>query len=249
MSDLEIFIKQIPDFEKLPSSKLIDYFSYFIIHENKNVTVRAKDIENCYSNLNIPAYSNIPRYLIENSKKGIKKKPKYLKTKDGYKLIRERTEAIKKSLQLDTHYTSVNKDLRGLLQKITNESEISFLEESIKTFEVNAFRAAIIMVWLLTIDHLHEYVFNTQRTEFITALRRMNISKSINTKDDFADIKESVFIEACRSAGILSNDVKKILDVKLGIRNSFAHPSTVQLSRSKALDFIEDLVNNVILKY
>jgi len=43
--------------------------------------------------------------------------------------------------------------------------------------------------------------------------------------------------------------VRKILDTKLGIRNSYAHPSTVKLPKSKALEFIEDLVNNVILKY
>ena len=77
----------------------------------------------------------------------------------------------------------------------------------------------------------------------------MNNNKVINTKDDFGDLKESVFIEACRGANIITNDIRKILDTKLGIRNSFAHPSTIMLPKSKALEFIEDLVNNVISKY
>ena len=105
------------------------------------------------------------------------------------------------------------------------------------------------MVWLLTIDHLYEYILNGKISDFISALRRANISKSIHSKDDFGELKESQFIEICKSSGIISNDVRKILDTKLGIRNSFAHPSNIKLPKSKALEFIEDLVENVILKY
>jgi hypothetical protein len=86
-------------------------------------------------------------------------------------------------------------------------------------------------------------------SDFVTALRRANINKSVHTKDDFGELKESQFIEICKSAGIISNDVRKILDAKLGIRNSFAHPSNIKLPKSKALEFIEDLIENVILKY
>jgi len=37
--------------------------------------------------------------------------------------------------------------------------------------------------------------------------------------------------------------------VKLGVRNSYAHPSNVSLSPAKAADFITDLTDNVVLKY
>jgi hypothetical protein len=36
---------------------------------------------------------------------------------------------------------------------------------------------------------------------------------------------------------------------KLGIRNTAGHPSTVTVHGSKAANFIEDLVENVILKF
>lgn len=67
--------------------------------------------------------------------------------------------------------------------------------------------------------------------------------------DDFSDIPEGIFIELTRAAGIISNDVRKILDTKLGIRNTSAHPSGVKISQVKATEFIMDLVENVILKY
>jgi histone H3/H4 len=249
MSNLEVYIGRIPEFSKISLSNMIDYFAYFLLdHENREF-VRPKDVENCYSTLHIPSYSNIAQYLRDNSERSKGKAQKYLKLSSGYKLTRDRIEEIKTSLLDDIPRATVSKVLRDLTGKLRSESEVGFLTEAIKTFEVQAYRASIIMVWLLTMDHLQEYVLDKKKTEFVAALRKMNNQKSINDKDDFSDLKESTFIEACRGAGIISNDVRKILDVKLGIRNSFAHPSTVKLTQSKALDFIEDLINNVVLKY
>lgn len=78
--------------------------------------------------------------------------------------------------------------------------------------------------------------------------KRIKIS-AVSVQDDFAEIPEGKFIEFCRAAKIISNDVRKILDAKLGIRNTCAHPSGVTISEAKAIDVIDDLVKNVILKY
>jgi hypothetical protein len=63
------------------------------------------------------------------------------------------------------------------------------------------------------------------------------------------DIPEFVFIEVCRSAKLISNDVRKILDEKLGVRNTCAHPSGVEIHKTKVINFIEDLVDNILTKY
>ena len=52
-----------------------------------------------------------------------------------------------------------------------------------------------------------------------------------------------------RAANVFNNDVKKILDEKLGIRNTAGNPSTVTVHGTKAANFIEDLVENVLLKF
>jgi hypothetical protein len=62
-------------------------------------------------------------------------------------------------------------------------------------------------------------------------------------------MQESKLIEIARGSKIISNDVRKILDTKLGIRNSSAHPTSISISEVKATDFIIDLVDNVITKY
>lgn len=250
INNLEDFICKIEGFMELSNSERIDYFVYYLIILKGKSAIKPKEILECFSEISIPPYSNIPKYLSDNSRK-IKGQQKYIRSKKdvSYKLTRETVLKLSKNINVDSQTIVVNTTLRGLLNNVKIKSESVFLEEAIKTFEVEAYRASILMVWLLTLDHLFEYILAEKLTEFIAALRRANINKSIYTKDDFGDIKESQFIEICRSANIISNDVRKILDSKLGIRNSFAHPSTVVLPKSKALDFIEDLLQNVVLKY
>jgi hypothetical protein len=246
---LNAFIKTVNDFDKLKSSEQIDYFSYYLIVLKNFKAIKPKDISDCFSELHIPEYSSISTYLSVKSKK-IKGYQKYIKNKDSsYKLTMQQISELEKNIIIDEHVVTIKSSLNSLLTKITNASEKAYLEEAILTFEVKAYRASIIMVWLLTIDHLYEHILNGKISDFISALRRANINKSIRSKDDFGELKESQFIEICKSSGIISNDVRKILDTKLGIRNSFAHPSNINLPRSKALEFIEDLVENVITKY
>lgn len=249
INSIDKYIGHINDFQNFKGSEMIDYFALYLIRYKNNETVKPKQITDCFAELNIPAYSNISKYLSDNSKK-IKGYQKYIKNKDAaYKLTRQRIEELEKTITLDKQVAIINSSLRDLLGKLSNQSEKNYLEEAILTFEAKAYRASIIMVWLLAINHLYEYILSNKISDFVTALRRANINKSVHTKDDFGELKESQIIEICKSAGIISNDVRKILDAKLGIRNSFAHPSNITLPKSKALEFIEDLIENVILKY
>ena len=72
---------------------------------------------------------------------------------------------------------------------------------------------------------------------------------AVTQRDDFTDMKESKFIEICRAAKVISHDVRKILDTSLGVRNSCAHPSGIKVTDTKVVAFVEDLVENVVLKY
>jgi hypothetical protein len=143
--------------------------------------------------------------------------------------------------------------LRALLSHVNNSAENEFLKEAIDCFEVEAYRASIIMVWNLTMDHIFEYILKHKLSNFNSVLSK-NTDKRIKiiqivSKDDFNEIPEGKFIEFCRAGNIISNDIRKILETKLGTRNTYAHPSNVKMIESKAIEFIEDLVNNVVLKF
>jgi hypothetical protein len=90
-----------------------------------------------------------------------------------------------------------------------------------------------------------------RRTEENTRMaHRDNRGRRVAAQDDFLEIRdESAFIEILRSATIITNDVRKILDEKLGFRNTCAHPNDIVIPESKVLAAIEDLVYNVVLKY
>jgi hypothetical protein len=125
------------------------------------------------------------------------------------------------------------------------------LEEAISCFEIKSFRAAVIMTWLLTMDTIYEYVLSRKLSEFNNAIQLQGKYKKIivKVKDNFSDIKESDFIELLRVAKIISNDTRKILDEKLDFRNTCAHPNSVIIRESKAISFLEDVIENIVLKF
>jgi len=142
--------------------------------------------------------------------------------------------------------------LTALVGKISGDAEQRFLAEAIACVEVKARRAAVVMAWAMTVDHLERYVLSHKLIEFNASWGRRadNRGRRVAIQDDFLEIRdEAAFIEVLRSASIITNDIRKILDEKLGFRNTCAHPNDVVIPESKVLAAIEDLVYNVVLKY
>ncbi len=168
---------------------------------------------------------------------------------ETYLTSKEQTE-----VEVDAFLRNAIPYLEKVVAKVSELNQKKFLAESIACLGVDAKRASIIMTWAAIIAHLYDYTLENKRrlAEFNAALKRRSdrYNKVVITKyDDFADIPESIFIEVCRSAKIISNDIRKILDEKLGIRNTCAHPSGVEVHKTKVVNFVEDLVDNVIVKY
>ena len=249
MKNLSEFIAKFDDFPDWDPRKQIDYISYFLIAVSGKQSILHRDVEEAFSELSLKEYKRAPQYLSENANNS---KGKYIKVKNGgYKLERGIFEAIKTAVENEPVMVQVSKRLSDLVPKVKNTNEKSFLIEAINCYRVEAYRATIVLVWIITIDHLQSYIFGCKLNDFNAALAKSpdkKMSKIINY-DDFSELKESKFIELARSAGVISNDVRKILDEKLGIRNSAAHPSSIEFSGHKTTEFILDLVTNVLLKY
>ncbi len=249
---LNRLISLLPHIDTDNGRDLVKYFLYFITVENNQSSATASDIRNCFQELHMTPYTRISQFLSEGSSRKYMKKPIFVRVgKSGYRLERSEEQRIKELVKTEPIKVHTSKTLRELLDNLTLERERQFLEETIRCYEVDAYRAAIVMGWILTLDHLYEYIINHKLTDFNYAMSKnqgIKLSK-VNNKDDFSSLKESVFIDVCRSANIISNDVRKILDQKLDIRNSAAHPSNIAIAKLKATEFLEDLVTNVIVKY
>ena len=250
---LEGFLPQIPNLGDQTASSLIEYFVYFLTVIEKEAGATSAEVERCFDIARIQKYSNTSAYLSRNTKKKKGQPVKFLKTSVGYQLERNRELEIQKTLHLGPAQQETSHLLRGLLTELSDAHEKSFLQEAIDCYEIGSRRAAIVLVWILTIHHMYQYILEHELVSFNNALaknkdRRIKITR-VTKVDDFSEMPESKFIDLARSAQIISNDIRKILDTKLGIRNTSAHPSAVTISEVKATDFVMDLVDNVILKY
>ncbi|MFZ2886615.1 MAG: hypothetical protein WA021_02220 [Minisyncoccia bacterium] len=245
---LNLFASRFPDFASWNATQQTDYLAYYLLTHVGIESVTVSDVEKCFKLLDLRPYSRSRVYFSEEIKK---KGGRYVKHEKGYRLERAAYDAIRIAVDAEPTRVHVAKELTDFVPKIKNSQERLFLEEAIRCHRVESYRATIVMVWVLTMDHLQNHVFGNKLKEFNAALsvhpdKRM---KPIVSYDDFSELKEVRIIELMRTAGIISNDVKKILDEKLGIRNSAGHPSGITFSGHKTTEFTLDLLQNVLLKY
>lgn len=242
---IDEFLDKKEDFDKLSFTEQIKYLAYFYIKVTKDPIFTTRNINDLFDLAQINRPSNIPDLFNQLVKRKI-----FIKKKNGHVFHRTEFKSLDKEFSGNLPKKQVSKSLRNLVPKIKDSHKKKFLEEAIDCFEAKSYRAAIIMVWLLTMDNLYSYILSNKLRCFNVSLKKQNLKiKNIKDKDDFSELKESKFIEIARSAKIITNDVRKILDEKLGIRNSAAHPNDITFREAKAINFIEDLIENIFLKY
>jgi len=242
------FYSSIEGANSLDPKELVGLFVYYLTVDAGQPSATTKAIDGCFSACELTPPARTAAYLSE----GVGEK-KFIKASPGYKLQRHYREELSKRLGAERVVAQTSVELRKLEGRLSAGSAKDFLKETIDCFEAGANRATIVMCWILALDHLIEYTMKHHLPAFNVALaanpdKRIKVT-TITKRDDFGDIPDGKLIEFLRSARIIDNDVRKILDQKLGTRNTYAHPSSTAITRTKVIDFVEDLMNNVVLKY
>jgi hypothetical protein len=245
-------ISKIPNFDSWTYTDKIKVFGWYL-HEYEEVERFApSQIMGCFENASLEHPANVNSILTNL----LGKKPKeILKDRRGYYLEKRIKDDLQSKYGQRQATIQADKALVELPLKIPEIAERIFLEEAIRCFRAQAFRAAIVMTWNLAYDHLCEYILKKHLTSFqaqwvITypSHKKNPVVSKINKREDFEDLKESELIQVSKSASILSNDLFKIYNEKLGKRNTAAHPSLVEILPHTAEEFILDLVTNGVLK-
>lgn len=255
------FLQQAGNTQEYSNKSKILLFAYFLRQHQGVLEFGTSEIRECFREALLKPPSNLSSLLKEmargrnsalmpatSSKKyalampGLNEVEAYLGTRQG------------PQDEVDSFLTSAVPYLEKLLGKVADATQRNFIAEAVACLGVDAKRATILMTWAGTIAHLYDYILNdTKRlADFNKALSNRNDKHgklTVSKYDDFTELPESVFIEVCRSAKIISNDVRKILVEKLGIRNTCAHPSGVEVHKAKVINFIEDIIDNIIVKY
>lgn len=244
------FYNSFENIEKFDINELIELFIYFLTEELGHPEATSLLLRKCFSDCDLQIPSSLS---VKLSRGTTAKENKYIKTEKGYRLNRAIRDRISRRRGVEKVEILPNDQLRELEVLIIDPIRKNYLQEALACFDIQAYRASIIMAWILSIDHLYDYILRHKLAEFNKVLAANNDKRikltAITVKDDFSEIPEGKFIEFARASNVISNDVRKILDQKLGVRNSAAHPSGVLILKNKAIDFVEDLITNVVLKY
>lgn len=245
------FVDQFEDFTQWDGRKQVDYLAYFLIAIVGQPSFSAKEMAESFNILSMKPYSRIAPYLAEHANRG--RGGKYVKIAKEYGLERSVLDDIRKQVEDEPRRIQVSHQLSVLLSRVADSREHAFLKEAIDCYRVRAFRATIVMIWILVVHHLENFIHNNSSAlaQFNAALaknpdRRVKV---ISKPEDFTELSEVKLIELMRAADLISNDTRKLLDEKLGIRNSAAHPSDLVFDGHKATEFSSDLIQNVLLRF
>jgi hypothetical protein len=249
---LEELVNGIPGFSGRSHADKIKLFAWFLLSKRGRERFMPADIKACYTELGIDEPSSIAPFLTAMEKR----KPREVKRDiRGYVLEKRIFDAFEAKYGQRPAAIQVDKLLTELPAKVPNLAERTFLDETLNCYKCKAFRAAIVMAWSLAYDHLCHYVlikhladFNAEwPVQFQKKHQHARIN-AVSMRDDFGELKESEVIQICRAANIITNDIQKVLKIKLDIRNTYAHPSSLSAAPQTAEEFIIDLVTNVVLK-
>lgn len=243
---LKLYIETISNFEKLKLEEQIIVFGYYVQQNEKLSNFNHKIIQQCFELSDFYPPTNIASRLQK-----LEAKHWLVKNNGSYRL--ERT--ILKSIECDILGKPQLKIISTKLENLSNllkTPEKEYVNEVIGCLRINAYRAAIVLMWSICISHLRNYVIDYKITEFNNALSnhpKNSIKKlSISKYDDFEDVGDNDFLEILKILKITTKNQHKLLKEKLDIRNTYAHPNTLTLTDNKTNSFIEDLVNDIITK-
>lgn len=240
------YIASIEDFYKADSKDQTDYLAFYLVYHRGLDAFTPKDLVAVCAELNLQPHGRLAPYLSEQAKS---KTGKYIKLTKGYQLHAPFRSELEQRIAKAPVLVALDQELERQIALVADIYERDLLEEAARCYKVKAYRAAVVMIWAVSMSHMYGYVFAKELAAFNLAISRDSDKKlkSIKKVEDFSEMKEIKFIELLRSANIITNDTKKILEEKLGTRNTAAHPSKTHIKGSKATEFGQDLIANIIL--
>jgi hypothetical protein len=179
---------------------------------------------------------------------------------DGWRLLAPGAKSI------ESHYNpeapiiaETRHSLKAHSEKIVDPQRRAFVDEAIKCFDVEAYRAAIVFSWVGAAHIIQEHIVANHLTAFnaagaaraAKALPKSAASKFVPVKTikDFGPIGEADMLQLCQDAGILHKAEKNILQERLDLRNQCGHPNPLQIAEHAVASHIEILMLNVYSKY
>jgi len=151
---LKEFVAAVSGFSGLPHPDRIIHFGWYLHTHCRKDWFGQPAIRTCYQELKLPE----PNYS-DQFKRLIEKRPKVVLAKNGEICLEHGTrQKLDEKYGLQETTIAVSKLLQELPGKVADEAERIFLSEAITCYHHRAYRAAIIMAWNLTYDHMARWI-------------------------------------------------------------------------------------------
>ncbi|MCP9770370.1 hypothetical protein EGI22_20885 [Lacihabitans sp. LS3-19] len=242
MDKLDTYILHIENFLNLPASKKIDFFAYYLLIQCKKDGVTAKEIESCFEELHIQAYSNTSSYLLNKS---TGKNKQYIKKNGKYYLERGFKESIDNQFgKIPIPKASSSKylpfeifnDTRGYVQQIA--------EQTINSYDLGLFDACSVLTRKLV------------EVLIIECFERHNVDNHIKKSDGcffylsdlIAELLKETKWNISRNAKQSLPKIKKIGDLSAHNRRYFARKNDADIIRDDLRIVLEELIHIIDYK-
>ena len=250
MITLQEFVARVPGFTGLPHAQRIKYFVWFLQSVRGQSSATVPDIRTCYEAAHIELPGNLSRSVEALTEK---QPPDLLKQGGAYRLHAKQRQAFDAQYGQTDSVLDIEQTLAVLPGRLKSESERLYLEETLICYKHRAFRAAIVMSWNLAYDHVLHWILadGNRLASFNQGIVLRNPRKAhvrVTVRSDFEELKEDEVLDIAANLPGITANMKRTLKEKLGRRNTYAHPSTMTISRHQVDDMISDLVNNVVLQ-
>jgi hypothetical protein len=241
------FVQSITDFDSFEASLQCDLLAFYLLNHAGVNEVTGVSISSLRSALHLAPYNRISAYLSENSVKSRNKpRPKFVKLRVGYTLERSFAASLASEYLGRPGAKQVASGLRSILAATSDPAIAAYLEEAVTCFEYKQYRSSLIMSWCVAYGLIRAWIYRNHLASLNAEMSKWKSPKSIQSLDDFQEHTEGAIIETARKAGIISKEQFKLLKRLLDDRNSFAHPTTRNMTPATAEAYIEAVLKDVI---
>jgi hypothetical protein len=245
---LQELVDQVAGFDTLATKEKIKLFAWWLHTHGGKELFGPSDIRWCYTTLHI---DEPPALATAVSRRADAKD--LIEERGKYKLARSVRSELDKLYGVHHSVVAVSKILTDLPAKVPTIEARAFLQEALKCYRFEAYRACIVMTWNLAYTHLVDYILADAKrlADFNAAITKKYPKKTnlvIAKYEDFTEeLSERETVEVANVADTFDSVVFRILKKELDRRNIAAHPSNVVIGQHQADDMISELVNNVVL--
>lgn len=240
---LDELISKVSDFDNWSHADRIRLFAWFLQSQKGLARFRTGDLTACFDEAHVHRPSNPSQFVRQ-----LCEQKQFIADGTGFRLERSLRAKMDVTWGQREETVAVDRLLAELPSQLAVQAERDYLEEALTCFRSQAFRAAVLMTWNVTYDHLiakivenHLTVFNHQMSTMFGGKKR-----PVTIRGDFQKLQESEVLEVCTAAGIVTKEVAKVLREKLDKRNSAAHASGTRFDKLQTEAFIADLVKNAL---